>query len=258
MISPTAEYARVLFGALLLVVVALLVLRAVRKDRREYQRFKSFIRSDRRQRMYRKWLIQSATVFGGGSLLLLALLWRHVPLLLADINGVAWIDQLRSGFSASGALGPGIMLAGSFAVLALLVIGVFAARRGDPVASIGDIVALLPRNRAELRYGAALSINAGIVEELMFRLAIPTLIFAVTRNGAVSFALAVVLFALLHLYQGAEGVVGSGLIGVVLMTIFVATGSIVAAIIVHAFIDLRSLVLIPLVVNRVWNTDVER
>ena len=55
---------------------------------------------------------------------------------------------------------------------------------GVPTLSARDIHALLPRNRGELRYGALLSVNAGVVEELLFRLAFPVLIFAATDSAA--------------------------------------------------------------------------
>ena len=254
-IDPTAVYARPFFAAVLVLVVALLLLRAIRRDRREYQRFKSFTRTDQRQRMYRKCLLQSAAVFGGSSLVLLALLGPQLTFILDDVHAVPWVRQLRLSVSDTGGLAMGVVIGGIIAVLALTVLGVFAARRDVTVRSVGDIGALLPRNRAELAYGAALSINAGIVEELLFRLALPTLVFAVTGNSVVAIVVAIALFGSLHLYQGVAGVVGSTVIGTVLMAVFLATGSIVTAIALHALIDLRSLVLIPLVVNRVWSAD---
>jgi membrane protease YdiL (CAAX protease family) len=61
----------------------------------------------------------------------------------------------------------------------------------------------------------------------------------------------VALFGLLHVYQGVAGVIGSLLIGTLLMAVFLSTGSILLAVTLHALIDLRSLVLIPMVVYRV-------
>jgi membrane protease YdiL (CAAX protease family) len=61
----------------------------------------------------------------------------------------------------------------------------------------------------------------------------------------------IVLFGGLHLYQGAWGILGSMAIGALLMVLYLATGNILAPIIAHALIDLRSLVLIPVIVFRV-------
>jgi membrane protease YdiL (CAAX protease family) len=126
------------------------------------------------------------------------------------------------------------------------------------VPTIGDIHALLPRNRAELKFGWALSINAGVVEELLFRLAMPALIFAVVGDALVAISVSLVVFGALHAYQGVGGVIGSFVIGVVLMAVFLATGTILWPILVHAVFDLRSLVLIPVVVYQVHLPEGER
>src|SRR5690606_29000321 len=96
--------------------------------------------------------------------------------------------------------------------------------------------------------------NAGVVEELLFRLALPVLAFAVTGNALVAVVGSLAVFAALHLYQGVAGIIGSAVIGALLMAVFIGTGSILAAIVVHVFIDLRSLVLIPVVVFGVHRT----
>jgi len=140
--------------------------------------------------------------------------------------------------------------------LAVLVVGgtillVYLARNTEEVPTIGDVAALLPRNRQELRYGAALSINAGVVEELLFRLAFPAVLFGATASVTVAIVGSVLVFGLLHAYQGVWGVLGATLIGGFLMLLYLASGSILVAIVAHALIDLRSLVLIPAVVYRV-------
>nr|WP_231369309.1 CPBP family intramembrane glutamic endopeptidase [Frigoribacterium sp. CG_9.8] len=113
---------------------------------------------------------------------------------------------------------------------------------------IGDIGALLPRNRPELVLGALLSVNAGVVEELLFRLAVPALIFGATGSATGAVIGSVLLFAVLHFYQGWPGMIGALVIGALLMVLYLATGSILVVIVAHALIDLRSLVLIPMLV----------
>jgi membrane protease YdiL (CAAX protease family) len=49
-------------------------------------------------------------------------------------------------------------------------------------------------------------------------------------------------------YQGLPGIVGATILGAIFMATYLATGSIVVAIVVHALFDLRSLVVIPVVV----------
>jgi membrane protease YdiL (CAAX protease family) len=89
------------------------------------------------------------------------------------------------------------------------------------------------------------------VEELLFRRAMPALIFGVFGNSLLAVVVSLVVFGLLHAYQGVWGILGSFLIGVLLMALFLLTGNIVWPIIAHAVFDLRSLVLIPVVVYKV-------
>lgn len=248
MLSPSQPLAPVLLAFVLVAVLTALVLRAMHKDRREYARFKRYRSSIRRQAMFRKWLIESFSIFGGAALVILVLAWQYVPLMLDDIEMWPVMRWFRQLMTDGGALASGIAAGTTVALVAGSVFAIYLARRSDEVPAVGDITAMLPRNRPELAYGAVLSVNAGLVEELLFRLAMPTLVYAVTGNAVVAVAGSVVVFGLLHVYQGVWGVVGSMTIGLLLMAVYLATGSILVAIIVHAAIDLRSLVLIPMMV----------
>lgn len=249
MLSPGDPFTRIVLALVVVALLALLVVRAARKDRREYTRFKRYRTTRRRQAVMRKWVIESFVVHGGSAVLVLLLAWQQVPLLLEAIESVPAVQWFRDAASEGLLKGfligaTGALFIGSIALLPL-------ARGQDEVVTIGDIHALLPRNRGELRYGALLSINAGVVEELLFRLALPAAVFGVTGSVAAAVLGSTAVFAALHLYQGASGVIGSAVIGALLMAVFVGTGSILIAILVHAFIDLRSLVAIPMIVYRV-------
>jgi membrane protease YdiL (CAAX protease family) len=131
-----------------------------------------------------------------------------------------------------------------------MVVPVVLLRRHlTDVPAIGDIGSLLPRTRGELKYGVGLSLNAGVVEELLFRLGMPALLFGITGNGVLAFGIASLLFGLLHVYQKVWGVIGATLLGVLFALLYLLSGSIWLVMIVHALIDLRSLVLIPLLVT---------
>ena len=257
MLPSSASSTPILLGIALALLIALLTIRALRKDRREYQQFKRFRGTLKRQRMYRKWLIDSLRTFGGASILVLLLAWNQVPLLLADVNSIGWVDSARTAFGESEvaiAIVAGILVV----LVGGMVLAIYAARHIDEVSAIGDIQALLPRNRTELRYGALLSINAGVVEELLFRLALPALIYGVTGSAVAAILGSLALFGALHVYQGVAGVIGSTIVGGLLMFVYLATGSILVAMAVHALIDLRSLVLIPVVVYKVHKKPVRR
>ena len=183
---------------------------------------------------------------------MLLLSWQFIAPFREAVDAWSWVEGARQIFTDSGWIGPAIVAA----LIALLVVGgvlgIFAARseiiNASEVPSIGDVQALLPRNRAELKWGAALAINAGLVEELLFRLALPALIFGVTGSAVAAVAASILIFGFLHIYQGLPGIVGSVILGAAFMAIYLSTGSIVVAIVVHALFDLRSLVLIPVVV----------
>lgn len=223
------------FAALLV----LLVFRTIRRDRREYQRFKRYRTTVRRQAMFRKWLRDSILSIGVLSVVLLVLSWQFVTPLRYQLQ--SWIPILPW-------VGWGIVVGIVLVFAGLTVAGLVAARRSpDEPIMIGDIGAMLPRNKQELRLGWFLSINAGISEELMFRLAIPAVLFGASGSAIVAVVGSVLLFGALHSYQGVSGVVGTTIVGLAMMFAYVATGTILVPIIVHILIDLRSLVLLPAV-----------
>lgn len=248
MLSPDAPAGRLILWLALAALIGLLVYRAVRKDRREYQRFKRFERTRNRQKMMRKWLVDSLTMFGGATVVILALSWRYVPLLLREVDGWPIAAWWRAVVASSGGLIPAIASGLAVALVGGTVLAVALARNAGEVPAIGDIGALLPRNRTELGFGAALSVNAGVVEELLFRLAVPALVFGASGSAPVAVVGSLLLFGALHFYQGWPGVVGAVVIGALLMTLYLATGNIFVPIVAHALIDLRSLVLIPMLV----------
>lgn len=230
-------------------LVTLFVVRAIRKDRREYAQFRRYRSTARRQAMMRRWFIESVVLFGGSSVLVLLLTWPVVGPLLATTQALPAVAWLRDALS--GGLGIGLIIGVVLAVALLTMIGVRSARRDGGVIVVGDIAALLPRNRPELAWGAALSVNAGVVEEALFRLALPALLVIVTGEPVSAFVLAVLLFGALHAYQGWIGVVATGVVGLLFTALYVVSGSIGLAMLVHALFDLRTLVVIPAAVYRV-------
>lgn len=231
--------------ALLLLVVGVLLWRAVARERRDYARFKRLRSTMARQKVYRRWLIEAALSLGGLSLVTLLGGWSSIPAVLAAAQTWPPIAAVR-GFLAEPvglvvAVGVGVL------VLAAMVLPILLLREPlEEAPAIGDIRALLPRTRGELPYGAGLSLNAGIFEELLFRLGLPALVFAVTGDAVVAFVAATVLFGVLHLYQGVAGVVLSTILGVVFAFLYLVTGSILVPIVLHALLDLRSMVLLPI------------
>lgn len=232
--------------ALLGVVTGVLVWRAIARERRDYARFKRLRSTVARQKVYRRWVIEAFLSLGGLSLATIVGAWPSIGPLLAAAQEwppiAAARDVLGGEFGLAIGIGVAVVVVG-FLVLPIVLL------RGTPIdeaPALGDIRALLPRTRGELPYGAALSINAGVVEELLFRLGFPALVFAVTGDALLAFVAATLLFGLLHVYQGPTGIVLSTVLGVVFVGLYLVTGSILVPIALHALIDLRSMVLIPL------------
>jgi membrane protease YdiL (CAAX protease family) len=57
---------------------------------------------------------------------------------------------------------------------------------------------------------------------------------------------------MLHIYQRVWGVLGAIILGLIFSLVYLLTGSIWVVVVAHALIDLRSLVLLPLVLHGVW------
>lgn len=237
--------------ALLLVVVGVLVWRALTREKREYGRFRRLRSTGARRKVYRRWLLESALLLGGMSGAVLLASWPFVSPALRSAREWAplgWLsEQVADG---TGRL---VALAILLLVVVALILPVILLRNSvDEIPTVGDVRALLPRTRGELPYGAALGVNAGVVEELLFRLALPALIFGIVDDGLVAFTAASLLFGVLHIYQGAAGVLVTTALGLVFTAVYVVTGSILWPILLHALIDLRSLVLIPVLLGDAW------
>lgn len=248
MLSPAAPSTPFILGAVFVLLLAFMTWNAIRKNRRDYATFKRQRSTKRRQKTFRKWLRQSFLNFGGAAVVVLILSWQFIVPLKDAVDEWPWVAASKRAFDDSGWVGPAIVAGVAILVVGGAVLGIVLARSETEVPALGDVQALLPRNRAELKWGAALAVNAGLVEELLFRLALPALIFGVTGSAVAAVAVSILIFGLLHIYQGAPGIIGALILGTGFMAVYLGTGSIVIAIVAHALFDLRSLVLIPMVV----------
>jgi membrane protease YdiL (CAAX protease family) len=126
----------------------------------------------------------------------------------------------------------GLTLAGLATLVAFRWILEAAGARESPV--LRD---LLPRSGRERGVFALLSLTAGFAEELAYRgYAIPVL--APLAGDAAAALLTSLVFGILHGYQGLLGILRTAIIGGILAWGFLASGSLLPAIIAHALIDL--------------------
>ena len=109
--------------------------------------------------------------------------------------------------------------------------------KAKQVQSFGELVHAMPHTRHDLRHFIALSMTAGVVEEIVYRgFVLWYLAFFMPLWGAV--IVSSVAFGLGHSYQGVIGGLRCGLVGLAFAVFYVVTGSIWLPIIAHATLDI--------------------
>src|SRR5690554_1635502 len=116
-LSPSFPYTPAIAAVLLGALLVWLMVRAVRKDRREYSRFKRYRTTAKRQSLYRKWVLESFLVFGGSALVVTVLVWQHIPLFFDQFYQLPGIVEFGHLVSDTGALIPGIAIVGTAIVI---------------------------------------------------------------------------------------------------------------------------------------------
>jgi membrane protease YdiL (CAAX protease family) len=104
----------------------------------------------------------------------------------------------------------------------------------------------LPATRTERHWWVLVCITAGFCEETLFRGFLLHYLHASpwTLNLTVALVISSLIFGLNHLYGGVGLVVGSAMTGFLLGLLFMLSGNLLLPIILHAFIDLRMLVIL--------------
>lgn len=241
--------------------VAMIVLQ-IWQDRRTFPCFKAMTETAPRQATMRYWLIDSFLRYGVAGVIALFLLGRPGALAAVPADMAAARDQLLAGIGLDPAGASEMTLGMSVALVVGLIAGAFIPlllqrkKKTNAPVVIGDIAALLPRNGREMGWMAAMSINAGVSEEIFFRLVLPFAAFTLWPDARVAFLIAALLFGAVHAYQGVVGIVATFVVGLLLTFIYLATGQIWLAIALHALMDLRTLVLVPLLTGS-WRAMTE-
>jgi membrane protease YdiL (CAAX protease family) len=236
--------------AILLVALAAIGWDAWR-SKAEYAAFKALTDTSARQRCYRRWLATAFAIFTAGSLVALALL-RRLDAVMLTPGEFASLARAARGLLPLDQEGPMVLgaAAGGFTGGVAILVAVSALRRrrrSGPAGPflVGDIAALLPRNGQETVWTGLLALNAGVGEELFFRLMLPLLLCILFGQALAAFAIAAAIFGLAHVYQGWVGVLATTVVGVVLTGVYLAAGTLLAPIVIHATIDLVGLVVRP-------------
>jgi hypothetical protein len=106
-----------------------------------------------------------------------------------------------------------------------------------------DFGALLPTTVRERLIFVLVALSAGLCEEVVFRAWLLDVLHQIGLSGLTMVGVAAVVFGLAHYYQGALGIMLTGLLAVVFCGLYVASGTLWVPIVVHAIIDLRAAVM---------------
>jgi len=101
------------------------------------------------------------------------------------------------------------------------------------------IEAMMPRTPGDMRAFVALSITAGVCEEILYR---GYLIWYFQHWLGVlpAAGLAAVLFGIGHAYQGPRGMALTGVVGAFLAAVYLLSGSLLVPVLLHALMDIHS------------------
>jgi membrane protease YdiL (CAAX protease family) len=168
--------------------------------------------------------------------------WLFVAFVLA-----VWF-ALGRGCAALGLVVPSgirtyIGLAVTAAGLALLRVQLVLVRRGgeEALAAVrGQLTAveeIMPRTGTEMRWFGAMSVTAGICEELLYR-GFLIAYLAVLLGTWPAVVAGAVIFAFGHLYQGVTNAAKSAVFALLAGVLYVACGSLLWPMILHAALDL--------------------
>jgi membrane protease YdiL (CAAX protease family) len=130
----------------------------------------------------------------------------------------------------------------------LIASGLLLRRQAQKLRAAPWVNLFVPESRRERRWYAAVSTGAGISEELWIR---GFLIYYLSQylpqlSVLEDALLTSIAFGLLHFYQGWKNIIVTGILGGLLATLYLSTGSLVLPMIVHALLDLRLLLMFPL------------
>ncbi len=128
---------------------------------------------------------------------------------------------------------------------ALLIQARSVLQKPEGLASVrdkfGKLMFLFPHTQSELRAFDAVSVTAGVCEELIFRGYLIAYLVAVFATPFwVAALLSSVFFGFAHAYQGPLGIPRTAAVGGLLALLYGLTGSLWAPMVVHAVMDISS------------------
>lgn len=235
-----------------LIVAGLYILYIVIAGPRDYRRLASVTDTRKRQAFYRNTLIEGVVAGVGGGLAILMLKGRlealsALPPEFAPAHKIMQEPVIGVAFW-------GLIAAGVALWMAPRLFRVLKPSRTEKSAKSARAtfraVPFFPRNAPERVWVTFLSLNAGVNEELLFRLALPLTVYSASGSLLLALLAPTVAFGLGHIYQGVAGVLNSTILGALLLGVYLASGSLWLAMAVHALLDLISVVVLSWALER--------
>jgi membrane protease YdiL (CAAX protease family) len=239
-----------LIAPVVLIVTLAVLAWSQRNDRRGFERFRAIDDTGLRQRIFLRWAMKGCALYLGMPLLGLAAIGRIDALwdfpeefwpLLAHAPVFPVEDGAFLGAILGGVLG-GVVLGAAILLLR-------RRKRARPVRAPA-ISPMQPRNRAEALRILPLILNAGISEEVCFRLYVPLLIVLSGASAWAAFLATTLLFGWLHRYQGWLGIALTGVVGAALAAFYIGAMGLAFPIVAHLVINLNALILRPAIQRR--------
>lgn len=104
---------------------------------------------------------------------------------------------------------------------------------------LAPVERLLPRTSQEFPWFTALAITAGVCEEFLFR-GFVLWYLAHLMPPPAAWAMQALLFGLGHAYQGAKGILRTGIAGAFFSAVVYVSGSLLPAMLIHALMDVHA------------------
>src|ERR1700733_10205962 len=99
---------------------------------------------------------------------------------------------------------------------------------------------MLPKTPTERAVWIAVSLTAGICEEVLYRGWLLSLFAATLGSFWLGLLISSIIFGFAHTYQGRNGILGTGVLGAIFGLVFIFSGSLIPGQVLHAAMDLNN------------------
>ena len=106
--------------------------------------------------------------------------------------------------------------------------------------SLDRVKRLIPKTPTERAVWILVSVSAGVCEEILYRGWLLSLFAATLGSVWLGLLVSSILFGLAHAYQGRNGILGTGVAGVVFGFLFIFSGSLIPGQVLHTAMDLNN------------------